>query len=64
MSPTRQSMEDIDESMGGMDESMEGKTDNGDDESNSTYYPWSEFFESDREETLESSLKIDSSPPQ
>ena len=46
-------MDATDQSVEEMDESMEGNTDDDNDESNGIYYPWSEFFVSGREETLE-----------
>ena len=46
-------MDVTDNSMEAMEESMEGNIDNDNDDSNSIYFPWSEFSESGREETLE-----------
>ena len=46
-------MDETDQSIQGMEESMEGNSDNDNDESNGGHYPWSKFFESAREETLE-----------
>ena len=51
-------MDATDQSMEEMDESMEGNTDDDNDESNGIYYPWSEFFDSGREETLELDVDV------